>query len=112
MANENGIVLTESFIFEKYWDTLDANYEGENDSLIKAMLPLKQLSGGSRYNIFIDGAGQIFRKGISGYNGFLEQLNVFGAAPDIIELPSKNILISGYNGGHLLIRGHTDSTVK
>ena len=100
--NENGnSLLTESFIFEKYWDTLDANYEGENEgySLIKAMLPLKQLSGGSRYNIFIDGAGQIFRKGISGYNGFLEQLNVFGAAPDIIELPSKNILISGYNGG-------------
>lgn len=113
--NENGnSLLTESFIFEKYWDTTDANYEGENEgySLIKAMILLKQLSGGSRYNLFIDVSGQIFRKGISGYNGFLEQLSGFGQAPDILELPSKNILISGYNNGFFIIRGycHEDST--
>ena len=114
-GNENGnSLLTETFKFEKYWDTTDANYEGENSgySLIKAMLPLNNLSGGSRYNIFIDGAGQIFRKGLSGYNGFLERLSDFGESPDILELPSKNILISAYNNGYFIIRGycHADST--
>ena len=50
---------------------------------------------GSRYNIFIDGGLVKYSvKGISGYGWFLEKLNSFGITPDILELPSKNILIS------------------
>ena len=64
------------------------------------MLPLTSISSGSRYNLFIDGSGQIFKKSLSGYNGFLEKLNTFGSYPDN---RITNILIR--NNGYFFIRG-------
>lgn len=108
-GNENGnSLLTESFKYEKYWDTLDANYEGENDgySLIKAMITLSTINGRSPYNIFSDQANQLFIKSGNLYNGYLnDYLYSGGVTPDILELPSGNLLITSTERVNLIIRG-------
>ncbi len=107
-GNENGnSLLTETLKFEKYWDTTDDNFAGPTGNYLslKAVLPLDTINGGQSYNIFIDTAGHIFKNAYSGYTGYLNKLNSLGVGPDIIELPSKNILISAYNNAYFIIRG-------
>ena len=117
--NENGnSLLTETFKFDKYWDTTDTNFQGTFGTYLTltAVLPLIYRFGGSAYNIFIDSAGHIYKKDFTGYQGYLNKFNTLGTGSDIIELPSKNILISAYNNGYFIIRGYcaagsTDSKI-
>ena len=117
--NENGnSLLTETFKFDKYWDTTDTNFQGTFGTYLTltAVLPLIYRSSGSAYNIFIDSAGHIYKKDFTGYQGYLNKFNTLGTGSDIIELPSKNILISAYNNGYFIIRGYcaagsTDSKI-
>jgi hypothetical protein len=107
-GNENGnSLLTETFKYDKYWDTTDVGFSGTSGNYLalKGVLPLTTISGSVSYNIFIDASGQIFSKTSNGYSGYLNKFNSFGVGPDIIELPSKNILISAYNNGYFIIRG-------
>lgn len=120
-GNENGnSLLTETYKFEKYFNSYDSNFQGETDghSEFKTMIPLKVIQGGSLYHIAVDGFGQLFLKGGNLYEGFLQQIVGLGNYPDIFELPSGNILLAGSSSNssyaHILIRGycHADSTTS
>lgn len=114
-GNENGnSLLTESFKYDKYWDTLDAGFEGDNNkySILRSILPLSTIDGKSRYNIFIDWAGQLFIKGLNTYNGYLTDYLKTGTSScdaDFLELPSGNILVSSSITVGLIIRGRCET---